>query len=162
MPAFHAFSEILSLLLPVNGIPQEVLCRIFALVRLGADVVPLLHVCRQWRYIVLRPPLILLVSMKSPCSQVEQKTYPPELWTPFRNRDLTRMLPAFIERSQRAPLDISMCIDSNNIQCLEHLADLQSISLRLRSFNMTISGITMRSPFPSRRTGMLKRPTPTP
>ena len=67
LPAFHAFSEILSLLLPVNGIPREVLCRIFALVGSGADVVPLSHVCRRWRYIALRSP---------------------ELWTPFGNRDL--------------------------------------------------------------------------
>ena len=96
LPAFHAFSEILSLLLPVNGVPREVLCRIFALVRSGTDVVPLSHVCHRWRYIALRSP---------------------ELWTPFGNRNLTGMLPAFIERSQGAPLDISMCIDSNDIQC---------------------------------------------
>lgn len=120
LPAFHAFLEILSPLLPVNSVPREVLCRIFALVGSGADVVPLSHVCRRWRHIALRSP---------------------RLWTSFGNRDLTRMLPAFIERSQGAPLDISVCIDSNDNQCLERLADLQSVSSRLRSFDVTISGI---------------------
>ena len=51
------------------------------------------------------------------------------------------MLPAFIERSQGAPLDISVSIDSNDIRCLERLTDLQSVSSRLRSFDVTISGI---------------------
>lgn len=120
LPAFHAFSEILSPLRPVNSVPREILCRIFALVGSGADVVPLSHVCHRWRHIALRFP---------------------RLWTSFGNRDLTRMLPAFIERSQGAPLDISVCIDSNDIQCLERLADLQSVSSRLRSFDVTISGI---------------------
>ena len=50
------------------------------------------------------------------------------------------MLPAFIERAQGAPLDVSVCIDSDDIQRLERLADLHSVSSRLRSFEVTISG----------------------
>ena len=50
------------------------------------------------------------------------------------------MLPAFIERAHGTPLDVSVCIDSEDIQCLERLADLQSVSSQLRSFEVTISG----------------------
>ena len=50
------------------------------------------------------------------------------------------MLPAFIERAQGAPLDVSVCIDSDDIQRLDRLADLQSASSHLRSFEVTISG----------------------
>ena len=119
LPAFRAFSEILSPLRPVNSVPREVLSRIFALVGSGAEVVPLSHVCRRWRHIALRSP---------------------KLWTSLGDRDLTPMLPAFIERSQGTPLDISVCIDSGDIHRLERLADLQSVSSHLQSFEVTISG----------------------
>ncbi|KAH9988817.1 hypothetical protein BJV74DRAFT_461789 [Russula compacta] len=119
LPAFRAFSEILSPLRPVNIVPREVLSRIFALVGVGAEVVPLSHVCRRWRDIAL---------------------HSPKLWTSFGNRDLTPMLPTFIERSRGAPLDVSVCIDSDDIHRLERLTDLQSVSSRMRSFEVTISG----------------------
>jgi hypothetical protein len=119
LPAIRAFSEILSPLRPVNIVPGDVLSRIFALVGSGQEVVPLTHVCRRWRHIALRSP---------------------KLWTSFENRDLTPMLPAFIERSQGTPLDISVCIDSGDIHRLERLTDLQSVSSHLRSLEVTISG----------------------
>ena len=50
------------------------------------------------------------------------------------------MLPAFIERAQGTPLDVSVCIDSDDIQLLERLADLQPATSQLRSFEVTISG----------------------
>jgi hypothetical protein len=119
LPAFHAFSEILSPLRAVNNVPREVLSRIFALVGTGTDVVPLSRVCRRWRQIALRSP---------------------KLWASIGNRDLTPMLPAFIERAQDAPIDVDVCIDSGDTRRLERLADLQSASSQLRSFEVTISG----------------------
>jgi len=119
LPAFRAFSEILSPLRPVNKVPRDVLSGIFALVGTGTDVVSLSHVCRRWRHIALRSP---------------------KLWTSIGTRDLTPLLPAFIERSQGAPLDVSVCIDSDDTRCLQRLADLQSVSSSLRSFEVTISG----------------------
>jgi hypothetical protein len=50
------------------------------------------------------------------------------------------MLPAFIERAQDAPIDVDVCIDSGDTRRLERLADLQSASSQLRSFEVTISG----------------------
>jgi hypothetical protein len=119
LPAFRAFSEILSPLRPVNGVPGDVLSRIFALVGSGQEVVPLTHVCRRWRLIALRSP---------------------KLWTSLGSPDLTSMLPAFIERTRGAPLDISVCVDSGDTRRLEHLADLQSVSSHLRTFEVAISG----------------------
>lgn len=119
LPAFHAFSEILSPFRAVNNVPRDVLSRIFALVGTGQDVVPLSRVCRRWRQIALRSP---------------------KLWTSIGDRDLTPMLPAFIERAQGAPLDVSVSIDSGDTRRLERLADLQSASSQLRSFEVTILG----------------------
>ncbi|KAH9959480.1 hypothetical protein BC827DRAFT_507493 [Russula dissimulans] len=119
LPAFRAFSEILSPLRPVNKVPRGVLSRIFALVGVGTEVVPLSHVCRRWRHIALGSP---------------------KLWTSIGTRDLTPLLAAFIERSQGAPLDVSVCIDSDDTHRLQRLADLQSVSSSLRSFEVTISG----------------------
>ena len=103
----------------MNIVPRDILSRIFALVGAGAEVVPLSHVCRRWRDIALRSP---------------------KLWTSVGNRDLTPMLPTFIERSQGALLDVSVCIDSDDINRLQRLTDLQSVSSRMRSFEVTISG----------------------
>ena len=119
LPAFHAFSEILSPFRAVNNVPRDVLSRIFALVGTGTDVVPLSRVCRRWRQIALRYP---------------------KLWTSIGDRDLTPMLPAFIERAQGGPLDVSVSIDSDDTRRLERLAELQSASSQLRSFEVTILG----------------------
>jgi hypothetical protein len=64
----------------------------------------------------------------------------PKLWASLGSRELTPMLPAFTERAQGDPLDVSVRIDSEDIHRLERLADLQSVSSHLRSFEVTISG----------------------
>ncbi|KAI0253375.1 hypothetical protein BJV78DRAFT_206512 [Lactifluus subvellereus] len=50
------------------------------------------------------------------------------------------MLPVFIERSQGAPLDVSVCIDSDDIHRMERLTDLHVASSQLRSFEVMITG----------------------
>ena len=119
VPAFHAVLELLSPSRVVHQIPRDILSRIFLLVGTGAEVVPLTHACRRWRNIALRTP---------------------ELWTSLRDRDLTDMLPVFIERSQRAPLDVSVSINSDDTHRLKLLTDLQAASSHLRSFEVTIGG----------------------
>ncbi|KAI9454499.1 hypothetical protein F5148DRAFT_426302 [Russula earlei] len=119
LPALRTFAKVSSPLRPVNNVPREILSRIFALVGAGTEVVPLSHVCLRWRQIALRSP---------------------KLWTSIGDRDLTSMLPIFIERSQGAPLDVSVCIDSDDLHRLQRLANLQSASSHLRSFEVTISG----------------------
>ena len=119
VPAFHAVLELLSPSRVVHQIPRDFLARIFVLVGTGAEVVPLTHVCRRWRNIALRTQ---------------------ELWTFLRDRDLTDMLPVFVERSQRAPLDVSVSINSDDTHRLRLLTDLQAASSRLRSFEVTIAG----------------------
>ncbi|KAH9005633.1 hypothetical protein EDB86DRAFT_1467650 [Lactarius hatsudake] len=118
-PAFHAVSELLSPSRQVHQVPRDILTKIFVLVGTGAEVVPLTHTCRRWRHIALRTP---------------------KLWTSLRDRDLTNMLPMFIERSQGAPLDISVSISSDDTHRLKLLTDLQAASSHLRSFDVTISG----------------------
>ncbi|KAH9019088.1 hypothetical protein EDB85DRAFT_1896897 [Lactarius pseudohatsudake] len=118
-PAFHAVSELLSPSRQVHQVPRDILTKIFVLVGTGAEVVSLTHTCRRWRYIALRTP---------------------KLWTSLRDRDLTNMLPMFIERSQGAPLDISVSISSDDTHRLKLLTDLQAASSHLRSFDVTISG----------------------
>lgn len=118
-PAFHAVLELLSPSRPVHYVPREVLTGIFALVGTGAEVVPLTHVCRRWRHIALRTP---------------------KLWTSLRERDLTNMLPVFIDRSQGAPLDVTVSISSDDTHHLKRLTDLQVASSHLRSFEVTIAG----------------------
>jgi hypothetical protein len=103
----------------VHHVPREVLTKIFALVGTGAVVVPLTHACRRWRHIALRTP---------------------KLWTSLSDRDLTNILPLFIERSQRAPLDVSVSISSDDTHRLERLTDLQVASSHLRSFEVKIAG----------------------
>src|SRR6266404_7953775 len=98
LPA-HVFSEIFSLLRYESSYSPEVLSRTSTLVLTGAEVVPLSHVCRRWRHIALRSP---------------------KLWTSFRNRDLTRMFPTFVERDQGAPVDVSVCIDSHEYPSKSH------------------------------------------
>jgi hypothetical protein len=119
VPAFHAVSELLSPSRVVHQIPRDILARIFALVGTGAEVVPLTHACRRWRNIALRTP---------------------NLWTSLRDRELTDMLPLFIERSQRAPLDVFVSINSDDTHRLKLLTDLQLASSHLRSFEVTIEG----------------------
>ena len=119
VPAFHAVLELLSPSRVVHQIPRDILSRIFLLVGTGAEVVPLTHACRRWRNIALRTP---------------------ELWTSLRDRDLTDMLPVFIERSQRVPLDVSVSINSDDTHRLKLLTDLQAASSHLRSFEVTIGG----------------------
>ena len=119
VPAFHAVLELLSPSRVVHQIPRDILSRVFLLVGTGAEVVPLTHACRRWRNIALRTP---------------------ELWTSLRDRDLTDMLPVFIERSQRAPLDVSVSINSDDTHRLKLLTDLQAASSHLRSFEVTIGG----------------------
>ena len=119
VPAFHAVLELLFPSRVVHQIPRDILSRIFFLVGTGAEVVPLTHACRRWRNIALRTP---------------------ELWTSLRDRDLTDMLPVFIERSQRAPLDVSVSINSDDTHRLKLLTDLQAASSHLRSFEVTIGG----------------------
>ena len=119
LPAFHAVSELLSPSRLVHQIPREILARIFALVGTGSEVVPLTHACRRWRHIALRTP---------------------KLWTSLRDRELTDMLPVFIERSQGAPLDVSVSISSDDTRRLKRLTDLQAASSHLRSFEVTIAG----------------------
>ena len=119
VPAFHAVLELLSPSRVVHQIPRDILARIFVLVGTGAEVVPLTHVCRRWRNIALRTQ---------------------ELWTFLRDRDLTDMLPVFIERSQRAPLDVSVSINSDDTHRLRLLTDLQAASSHLRSFEVSIAG----------------------
>ena len=119
VPAFHAVLELLSPSRVVHQIPRDILARIFVLVGTGAEVVPLTHVCRRWRNIALRTQ---------------------ELWTFLRDRDLTDMLPVFVERSQRAPLDVSVSINSDDTHRLRLLTDLQAASSHLRSFEVTIAG----------------------
>ncbi|KAI9462841.1 hypothetical protein BJY52DRAFT_115229 [Lactarius psammicola] len=118
-PAFHAVSELLSSSRPVHQVPREALITIFGLVGTGAEVVPLTHTCRRWRHVALRTP---------------------KLWTSLRDRDLTKMLPVFIERSQGAPLDVSASISSDDTHRLMRLTDFQVASSHLRVFEVTISG----------------------
>lgn len=119
MPAFLAVLELLSPSRLVHQIPRDNLARIFALVGTGAEVVPLTHVCRRWRNIAMRTS---------------------KLWTSIRDRELTDMLPFFIERSQRELLDVSVSINSNDTHRLKLLTDLQVASSHLRSFEVAIEG----------------------
>ncbi len=52
------------------------------------------------------------------------------------------MLPLFVERSQGAPLDVSVSISSDDARRLRlgHLTDLRAASEHLRSFEATIAG----------------------
>ena len=118
-PAFHAVSGMLSPSRPVHRVPRETLAKIFALVGTGAEAVPLTHACHRWRHIAL-------------CT--------PKLWTSLSDRDLTSMLPVFIERSQGTPLDVTVSISSDDTHRLERLTDLQVASSYFRSFEVTILG----------------------
>jgi hypothetical protein len=119
LPAFHAVLELLSPSRLVHQIPREILARIFGLVGTGSEVVPLTHACRRWRHIALRTP---------------------KLWTSLRDRDVTNMLPVFIERSQETPLDVTVSISSDDTHRLKRFTDLQTASSHLRSFEVTITG----------------------
>jgi hypothetical protein len=121
---------------PVNGLPPEVLCRVFQHRNCGQDLVVATHVCRYWRSTLISDPSLWTSILLNSTSDA--------------NRTQT-----YLERSKSATLDIK--IISDHLKDLHVFQNLSPHISRTRSFIIdglgpnfiAISSLLLCKPVPS-------------